>query len=137
MLLPIVLLLAAAAPTQQAADVVPAAQQFSITEQNHGAIEPGPNRFVNPGPMGSVRRFRSNRISPDNGMIIAPNPCLGDGACQAVCAHITAYVFSDGENPELQYVTDCPNLDAPNQTERARRNLPKNQQQPDLKRTKN
>lgn len=105
MLLPIVLLLASAGPIQQVADVVPATQQSSITEQNRGAIASDSNRFVNPGPMGFVRRFRGKRGSPDNGMIVTPNPCLADGTCQAVCAHITAYVFSDGENPKLQYVT--------------------------------
>ena len=131
MLLPIVLLLASAAPAQQSTDVVVPTEQSAISQQNRGAISnPGPNRFVHPGANARKPLF-------DEGIIPPKNPCIADGTCKTGCMSITAYVFSDGENPQLQYVTHCPNLDVPNQTERARHRLPENEQQPDLKRTKN
>ena len=136
MLLPIVLLLASAGPIQQADKATTAPEQFTAEEQNRAVNNnQDSNRFVNPGQPGpNDRRRRMHQF--DEGIIVK-NACLADGTCKDVCAEITAYVFSDGENPKLQYVTDCPNLDVPYRTQRARHNLPKNQQQPDLKRRKN
>jgi len=124
MLLPIVLLLASAGPIQQADSIATAnAQQSASSKQTQRLTNPGPNRFVI-GPRGNGQ--------PDEGIIIPRNARRNTG-----CLSITAYIFSDGETPELQYVTHCPNLDVPYQTERARHNLPNHQQQPDLRRTKN
>ena len=129
MLLPIVLLLASAAPAQQATDVAAATQQSSITEQNRGAISnPVPNTFLR----GKPRHCNSG----DEGIIVQKNPCIADGTCQTGCLSITAYVFSDGENPQLKYVTDCPNLDVPYQTKRAQHHETNTEQQPALHRTK-
>ena len=129
MLLPIVLLLASAAPAQQATDVA-AATQRSSTEQNRGAISnPGPNSFfVHPEP-------NARKPQIDEGIIHPKHPCVADGTCKTGCLSITAYVFSDGENPELQYVTHCPNLDVPYQTKRAHHDETDTEQQPALKTT--
>lgn len=131
MFLPIVLLLATAGSTQQV-DRATAVEQSSTVDRSEIIISnPGPNRFVNPGP---ERRLPRTPLY-DKGMIVPRNPCLADHTCQSGCLSITAYVFSDGENPELKYVTDCPNLDAPYQTKRAHRDTPNSEQQPALKRT--
>jgi hypothetical protein len=128
MLLPIVLLLASAAPAQQT-DVAVPAEQTAISEQNHGAISnPEPNTFLRGKPR--------HRNSGDEGIIVQKNPCIADGTCKTGCLSITAYVFSDGENPQLKYVTDCPNLDVPFQTKRAQHHETNTEQQPALKRTK-
>lgn len=121
MLLPIVLLLATAGPIQQTETV--ATQPASSSQPRTLLTDPGPNKFVI-GPHG-------NRRLPDEGIVIPKNSTRNTS-----CMSITAYVFSDGENPKLQYVTDCPNLDVPLQTQRAR-HKPDNEEQPDLKRTKN
>jgi len=151
MLLPIVLLLASAGPAQQHINAAPTPQQFSLTEQNHtrqffitararhALIEPrtyrifgkpAANRFVNPGQ-------DQPRIPFDEGIIVPRNSCLADGTCKAACASITAFVFSDGENPKLQYVTHCPNLDVPYQTKRAKGDEPEREHQPSVKHTAN
>ena len=128
MLLPIVLFLASAGPAQQATDVAAAPQRPSIIGQNRGLIShPGPNRFRHAKPP------RGN--SGDDGIFVPQNPCVADGTCQTGCLSITAYVFSDGENPELQYVTHCPNLDVPYQTKRAQHDKSNAEHEPDLKRT--
>jgi len=126
MLLPIVLLLASAGPIQQTDSVAADHTQPASSSQPRTLLTiTGPNTFV-------IQR-RGNRELPDKGIIIDnQSPKRNNG-----CLSITAYVFSDGENPELQYVTHCPNLDVPYQTKRARHNLPQNEQQPDLQRTKN
>jgi hypothetical protein len=125
MLLPIVLLLASAGSIQPTESIATRNPQQSASSERPRTLltDPGANRFVI-GP-------RRNRQSPDEGIIIPASPRRNTG-----CLSITAYVFSDGESPELQYVTHCPNLDVPYQTQRARHNLPNNEQQPDLKRTK-
>ena len=125
MLLSIVLLLATAGPIQQTETVAIASTPPASSSQPRTLLtDPGPNKFVI-GP-------RGNRRLPDEGIVIPKNPRRNTS-----CMSITAYVFSDGENPKLQYVTDCPNLDVPLQQERARHKSPDNEQQPDLKRTKN
>ena len=130
MLLPIVLFLATAAPAQQPTSVAVPAERSAISEQNRGAIsDPGPNTFL-----GSKRRRSPSHI--DEGIIVPKNRCIADGTCQTGCLSITAYVFSDGENPKLQYVTHCPNLDVPYQTRRAQHDETNSEQQPALKRTK-
>jgi hypothetical protein len=130
MLLPIVLLLASTGPTQEPTNVAVPAEQPAIREQNRGAIDDsGRNRFL----PGKPRHYNSG----DEGIIVQKNPCVADGTCRTGCLSLTAYVFSDGENPQLQYVTHCPNLDVPYHTERANHNVPHSAQQPDLKRTKN
>lgn len=129
MLLPFVLLLASAAPAQQSTDVAVPVEHSAISEQNRGAISnPGPNKFLH----GKPRHGNSG----DEGIIVQRNPCVADGTCQTGCLSITAYVFSDGENPQLQYVTHCPNLDVPYQTQRAQHDETNAEQQPALKRTK-
>ena len=131
MLLPIVLFLASAAPAQQSTDIAVPVEQSAISQQNRDAISnPGPNTFL-----GSKRRRSPRHL--DEGIIVPKNRCLADGTCQTGCLSITAYVFSDGENPELQYVTHCPNLDVPYQTKRAQHDEPNTEQQPTLKRTRN
>lgn len=146
MLLPIVLLLASPGPIQQA-EALPqkaaAVEQSGAVERNQTIKRQGTNRFVikHPGPNRFVNPQQNGRLpgTPlfDKGIVVGRNPCLADGTCQPVCAEITAYVFSDGENPHFKYVTDCPNLDVPYRTERARHNVPQTEQQPDLRRTKN
>src|SRR5215469_770861 len=136
MLLPIMLLLASAGPAQQALHAASTTRQFSLsdqdrprqfslTEQNRRSIaKPRIYRFVSPGSMGFVQRTPRNGISGDEGIVVSRNPCLADDTCRPVCASIRAHVFSDGENPQPLYVTDCPNLDVPYRTERAHRNGP-------------
>lgn len=150
MLLPIVLLLASAGPIQQADKVAAASMEQSSTSSQPLTLvpDPGPRKFVigpsgnrrmlaepirlpDSGPNSFVHKPRPGNQRPDTGIIVPKSSRYGNG-----CMSITAYVFSDGENPELQYVTHCPNLDIPNQTERARGRLPETEQQPDLKRTK-
>jgi hypothetical protein len=147
LLLPIVLLLASAGPTQQAINVAPSTRQFSLTEENptrqfsltnrHPLTNPRTYRIVSPGPQGFVIRKWRNGTSPDSRMIIEPKRCSSDEECKTACMSMTAFVFSDGENPQLQYVTDCPNLDVPYRTERANHDGPDTEHQPALKRTKN
>jgi hypothetical protein len=108
LLLPIVLLLASAGSAQQAADVAAPAQQIP-----HG------------------------KPLLDKGMILPNNSCIANGTCKTGCLSITAYVFSDGENPKLQYVTHCPNLDVPYQNKRAHHHVPDTEKQPALRDTKN
>jgi hypothetical protein len=134
MLLPIVLLLATANPTQQAnkATALPqnAAVEPSALVEQTATSNPGQNRFVNPG---QARRLPRTPLY-DKGIIVPKNPCLADHTCETGCLSITAYVFSDGETPELKYVTDCPNLDAPYQSKRAHHDVPPSEQHPVLKR---
>lgn len=150
MLFPIVLLLASSGPIQQANSVAAASMQQSATSSQPLTLVPdslprtfviGPSgnrrmsaepiRLSDPGPNSFAHKPRPGNRLPDTGMIVPKSPRYGNS-----CMSITAYVFSDGESPELQYVTHCPNLDVPNQTERARDRLPETEQQPDLKRTK-
>ena len=123
MLLPLVLLLASAGPMQQTDNVVvPSIEQSATTSQPRTLLgNPGPNTFLH--------RRRGNRFMPDKGIII---PARANG-----CLSITAYVFSDGENPKLKYVTDCPNLEVPYQTKRAHGDVPEKERQPRLRRTTN
>jgi hypothetical protein len=125
MLLPIVLILASAAATANPAAVNP---EPSSTSKKIILSNPGPSTFahhLNP---------QSGNM-PDPGIMLPRNPCIAERECQVGCLSITAYVFSDGENPELKYVTHCPNLELPYQNERARRNSPGPDHQPTLRRT--
>lgn len=116
MLLPIVLLLASAGPIQQAENVPTPKPQNS---QAQTWLAPAtPNRFV-------------HKVNPEHWDTIEI-PIRGGGPN---CALITAYVFSDGENPQLQYVTHCPNLDVPYLNKRAQGKGMRNDQQPTIKRT--
>jgi len=121
MLLPIVLLLASAGPIRLADQVAATQMENSATTKQARTLLPnsGPNTFVH--------ERRGERVMPDQGIII---PANGNG-----CMSITAYVFSDGENPELKYVTHCPNLVVPYETKRAHRNEPDSDHQPTLRRT--
>jgi len=123
MLLPIVLLLASASPVQQA-DHVAASPAPQTSQARTTLQDPGPNSFVHK-PLPGAQ-------SPDRGIIAPRAACDEQHRC--FCASITAYVFSDGENPQLQYITHCPNRDVPYHTERAHRKLPENEHQPELKR---
>ena len=126
MLLPIVLLLASAGAVQQADNVSSAStEQFSTPHQT----------ISDSGSTGFVHKRDRNRHMLDEGIIHRKEPCLAQHECQTGCLSITAYVFSDGENPELKYVTDCPNLDVPYENKRARKKGADNDQQPTLKRT--
>jgi hypothetical protein len=134
MLLPIVLLLAGLGSPQQADKAATTPEQSTAQEQHRTVISnPGSSRFVNPG----GDWLPHGKVFVDHGIVVSEEPCLPDGTCKAACASINAYVFSDGENPKLQYVTDCPNLDAPYRTKRAHDHVPDTKQRPDLKRTKN
>ncbi len=87
MLLPILLALASAASVPQAKNTAPATlEQYSIAQNNQTWDR-----------------------------IYLGTHCPEGVACQRACASIRAYVFShdDGENPRLQYVTDCPGMKAP------------------------
>jgi hypothetical protein len=120
MLLPIVLLLASAGSMPQTANAAAASsEQFSTPHQNQTAVAKSESD-------GFVLR-RRGPVMPDQGIILIQSPKR--------CLSITAYVFSDGENPQLQYVTDCPNLDVPYQTKRAHRNGSDSDHQPTLRRT--
>jgi hypothetical protein len=128
MLLPIVLLLATAGPIQQVGNAAAAsAEQSSKSQPRRFLTDPGSNTFV--------RGKHNDGQLPDEGMIIGPHPCVSGEECRADCLSITAYVFSDGENPQLKYVTDCPNLDVPLQNKRAQGKGMGKQHQPTLKRT--
>jgi hypothetical protein len=121
MLLPIVLLLASAGSMPQTANAMAAtSEQFSTPNQNQTAT-------AKSGSDGFVLR-RRGPVMPDQGIILP-------GGNRKACLSITAYVFSDGENPQLQYVTHCPNLDVPYQTKRAHRNGSESDRQPTLRRT--
>ena len=125
MLLPIVLLLATAGPVQQATNGAASAEQSS--HQARTVItDPGPNSFLR-GKPGAENRF-------DKGIIL-PTTCVAAEGCRTGCLSITAYVFSDGENPQLKYVTDCPNLDVPLQNKRAQGKGMGKENQPTVKRT--
>ena len=126
MLLPIILVLASAASAQPANPS--AAQQASaaVRSQVQNSFRPTDN---------FVRKLPRNQAPADDGMIIRRRECGSDQECKAGCLSITAYVFSDGENPQLRYVTDCPNLDVPYQTKRAHRNGSGNEAHPGLKHT--
>ena len=126
MLLPIVLLLASAGAVQQTDNVASGSQeQFSTARQV--VSHPEPNGFIRGKP--------HHGFSGDEGMIVRHRPCRSDQECKTACLSITAYVFSDGENPKLKYVTDCPNLDVPYQNKRAQGKGMDNDHQPTLKRT--
>jgi hypothetical protein len=115
MLLPIVLLLASAGPIQQAENVPAPNPQ---TSEARTLLTPAaPNRFVH--------KFPEHWDSIER-------PVGGGGPN---CALITAYVFSDGENPQFQYVTHCPTHDVPLMNKRAKGKHLGNDQQPELKRT--
>jgi hypothetical protein len=96
MLLPIVLLLTSAA-SMQIADAVNGKQTADARKEAQ-----------------SFERDRQFNKQFDAGIF------AGHGQ-RVVCAKITAYVFSSGENPKLKYVTDCPTL-RPFQPKRAHRN---------------
>lgn len=89
---------------------------------------PSPNKFLR----GKPRQGNSG----DEGIIVQKNPCIAEGTCQTGCLSIAAYVFSDGENPQLKYVTHCPKLDVPYQTKRAQHGKTNTDQQLALKPTK-
>jgi hypothetical protein len=124
MLLPIVLLLATAGPVQQAN--VAASVEQSTHQPQTIITDPGPNSFLR-GKPGAENRF-------DKGILL-PTTCVAEEGCRNGCLSITAYVFSDGENPQLKYVTDCANLDVPLQNKRAQGKGMGNDHQPTLKRT--
>lgn len=156
MLLPIVLLLASAGPIQQADNFAAASMEQSATSSQPRTLlpDPGPNKFVlgppgirrmpdeqitvrlpDPGPNRFVHKPRPGNQRPDTGIIVPRAACDEQHVCP--CASIKAYVFSDGENPQFQYVSYCPNRDVPNEIERARHRPSEGDQQPALKRTKN
>jgi len=124
MLLPIVLLLASSASIQPLDP--PVARRPLAVDQSSNDLD-APNGFV--------RRFGENAPGADEGILIPGRNCSSRQDCKKACMSITAYVFSDGDYPQLQYVTDCPNLDVPYQTKRARRNVPYDESQPRLKHT--
>ena len=126
MLLPIVLLLASAASMQQVDAGAATAKQISASDHTQ-AVDEG----------NSAQPFvrKRQRHTLDEGIIVRHRPCRSDQECNTGCLSITAYVFSDGENPELKYVTDCPNLDVPYQNKRAQEKGAGNDHQPTLKRT--
>ena len=127
MLLPIVLLLATAGSVQQANNAAAGGtEQISKPQAVTTLTNPEPNRFVH--------RLPDAGETFDKGMIVPEHPCNPEEECQKACASITAFVFSDGETPELKYVTDCPNLDVAPQTERANGKRPRSDQ-PSLKHT--
>jgi hypothetical protein len=126
MLLPIVLVLASAA-SAPAADTATA--KLPSASNHNQVLNDGNNEH------GFVIKPRRNQPGPDEGIIIPHRDCRSDQECNTRCLSITAYVFSDGENPQLQYVTDCPNLDVPYQTKRAHRNGTDTERQPRLKHT--
>ena len=126
MLLPIVLLLASAASTQQVDAGAATAKQISAS--NH-------SQAVDEGNSAQPFVLKRQRHRLDEGIIIRHRLCRSDQECNTGCLSITAYVFSDGENPELKYVTDCPNLDVPYQNKRAQEKGAGNDHQPTLKRT--
>ena len=125
MLLPIVLLLASSASIQPTDSIV--ARRPLAPDQSQL-----PNHLDSSN--GFVRRFGGNQPGADQGILIPRRNCSPQN-CNSACMSITAYVFSDGEYPQLQYVTDCPNLDVPYQTERAHRNAPHRGSQPRLRHT--
>jgi hypothetical protein len=126
MLLPIVLLLATAG-SMQPANSAAAKSEFSTNRPQTVITDPGPNSFLRGRP-GAENRF-------DKGIILPNHSCVAQEGCRTGCLSITAYVFSDGENPTLKYVTDCPNLDVPLQNKRAQGKGMGSDHQPALKRT--
>ena len=119
MLLPIVLLLATAASTRQV-DAAGTAKQSLSSEHSQVADElTRADGFVN---NPQLEEF-------DKGIMLPHGSQKG-------CLSITAYVFSDGENPQLKYVTHCPNLDVPLQNKRAHGKGSNPDGQPNLLRTK-
>ena len=123
MLLPIVLLLASSASIQPLDP--PVARRPLAVDRSSNHLD-APNGFV--------RKFGGNERS-DEGTLIPSRNCSSQRDCQEPCMSITAYVFGDGEYPRLKYVTDCPNLDVPYQTKRARRSVPDAGSEPRLKQT--
>jgi len=119
MLLPIVLLLATAASTPQ----VDAATTAKPLSSEHIQVADEPIRadgfVIHTGPQWEI----------DKGIMLPPGSQKG-------CLSITAYVFSDGDNPQLKYVTHCPNLDVPLQNKRAHGKGSNTNGQPNLIRTK-
>lgn len=134
MLLPIVLLLATAGPIQQARTFQFPTQQteqartFQFPSQQ--TVQPRTLLIQAPAPNKFVHKLNN----PEQWDSIAVPKREGESNG---CFSITAYVFSDGENPQLQYVTHCPNADGPYINERAQGKGMRNDQQPELKRTKN
>lgn len=127
MLLPLVLAPMSAASMQPTGNVAAAgAKQFS-SDQNQ-AMDHSNNG------QGFVHKFH-DRSTIDDGMIVRQQPCRSDQECKTACLSITAYVYSDGEIPRRQYVTDCPNLEVPYQMERARRKHSGNDHRPSVRRT--
>jgi hypothetical protein len=128
MLLPIVLALAGAASVQPAGNMAAVnVKQFSAPDQIQ-ALE-----HSNRGD-GFVHKFNDG-AGIDRGMIVSHQKCGPNQECSAGCLSITAYVYSDGENPHRQYVTDCPNLEVPYQMKRAHQKHSGTDDQPRLKRT--
>ena len=93
MLLPILLVVGSVASGAQATDTGASKNQEFPTTAQHRTLDPG---------------------------FVIPASCPEGSPCKPVCASIRAYVFSDGENPQLKYVTDCPNLKLP-EPQRARK----------------
>jgi hypothetical protein len=129
MLLPILLLLASSASVQPVQAGTNSGAAVSAADKSSKASNPDKT-----GQDGFVRKFPDRRQIPDED-IIQRHDCASGQECKTACLSITAYVFSDGENPQLKYVTYCPNLDVPNWTERAQRKGTGNDQQPTLRRT--
>ena len=126
MLLPIVLLLASSASIQPSKPAI-ARQDFAADQSQLPTNLDTRNGFV--------RKFGGSEPGAEDGILIPGRNCSSRQDCKKACMSITAYVFSDGDYPQLQYVTDCPNLDVPYQTKRARRNVPYNESPPRLKHT--
>lgn len=135
MLLPIVLLLASANPVQQAKNVAhpteQTAQAPSSTVQDSGSDPSGDIIMRAPNTGMIMRRHNRGMMPFDRGMIIPLHQSSNDA-----CMSITAYLFSDGEDPRPKYVTNCPNLDVPLQNERAHRRDNGKAERPNLERTK-
>lgn len=126
MWLSIMLVLASGASMQQADDAAAdTAKQFSVSQHDQTA-DAGP--VVPP----SIHIGRRNKQSLDPGIVMNAGCRPEKGEC--VCASITAYMFSDGENPKLKYLTHCPNLELPQATQT--QGSDENRQQPTVRRVK-
>jgi hypothetical protein len=106
MLLPIVLLLGAASTPVDAG--VTTAKQDSASDYSE-AVDEG--KSTQP----FVHNFHGSGQTMDRGVMLPHGR-------NTACMSIRAYVFSDGDHPELKYVTDCPNLDVPYQSKHAHGN---------------
>jgi hypothetical protein len=126
MWLSIVLVLASGASMQQADNAAAdTAKQFSVSQHDQTADE-------GPAVLPSIQIRRGNKQSLDPGIVMGAGCNPEQREC--VCASITAYVFSDGENPKLKYVTHCPNLELPQATQT--QGQEENRQQPAVRRIK-